>query len=60
MRNLPIATPKTCQLAIEALKKSAQNNPYSRATFGVCGQVQTIREWHTYSYELIASIEELH
>ncbi len=59
MRSLPIAEQKTRERAIEALRRSAQNNPYSVMTGYSNGQTLSITEWHTYSYELISSIEQL-
>lgn len=57
--NTLIAASRTRKRAIEALRRSAQNNPYSVITGYSNGQTLSITEWHQYSYDLISSIEQL-
>jgi len=54
-----IAATRTRELAINALRLSAQNNPYSVLSSYSNGITPSLREWHEYSYDLISCIEEL-
>lgn len=55
-----VASPKTRKLAVEALGRSATERPFNKALCGGGnGGTLSIKEWHDYSHDLIASIQKL-
>jgi len=54
-----IAAERTRELAMDALRISAQNNPYSVLSAYSNGVTPSLREWHEYSYGLISKIEKI-
>lgn len=59
MKYIPIALPSTRKLAIEALRSSAQENPFCKHGSYANGATLSIREWSDYSYCLISQIENI-
>lgn len=58
-KNVMVANPGTRKLALEALERSTQHNPYNKMGRGNRGSYSSIEEWYEYSQDLISSIEQL-
>ncbi len=58
-KNKLVANPATRKLAVEALERSTQNNPYNKIGRGNRGSYSSMEEWYDYSHDLISSIEQL-
>ncbi len=60
MKSLLGAIPRTRQLAIDALRRSAQNTPFNSTNSNGGGDVNySIRGWSDFNYELIDRINQM-
>ena len=58
--NLPIAIPRTREVALAALRESAQNTPFNIKNSNGGGEISySIRGWHEFNYQLIDRINQM-